>query len=154
MKLLFYMLMIIMVGAQIVLAANGYWDNMTWDHENWYIDVGDISGQIKTDVTGQNTIVIGATVTVVETGQSAISDNSGNYSISDIPIGNYTVKIQKEGFEDLLFTDISLSKDDIINLPIANLTFSDCGMKGDFNDDEIVDLKEAIHALQVVTGTE
>ena len=104
-----------------------------------------LSGKVITSVTGQTMPVIGATVTVIETGQSVVTGNDGTYSLTDIPEGKYTVKIEMNGFSTLRLTDVTT------DIGITEL-FIGCGLKGDINDDGKIGLEEAIKALKVVSG--
>lgn len=115
-------------------------------------NVGSISGKIVTDVTGQLTNIMGATITITETNQSIISDNDGIFSFPEVSTGTYTIKIEKNGFETLILNNIIVVKDTDTSLSVINLSFRNCGLKGDFNDDNRIDLTEAIHALQIVSG--
>ena len=60
---------------------------------------GTINGSVY-DSTGA--LVPGAAVTVTNTGtnqtRSAITDGSGNYVLPLLPVGNYNVRVEKEGF--------------------------------------------------------
>ena len=60
---------------------------------------GTINGSVY-DSTGA--LIPGATVTVTNTGtnqtRSATTDDSGNYVLPFLPVGNYSVRVEKEGF--------------------------------------------------------
>ena len=112
-----------------------------------------ISGTLTTTVTGQSTGVSGATITIVEAGQSATSDSDGSYTIADVPVGTYTVTIEKQGFSTQTLENVSVSEGTKTDLSEKELVLAACdGLKGDINDDGVIDLKEAIHALQVAAG--
>ena len=68
-----------------------------------------------------------------------------------MPEGTYTLKIEKNGFETQLYNNVSVSKNQNNELSTVKLAFKNCGIKGDMNDDGVIDLKEVIHALQVVS---
>ncbi len=53
-----------------------------------YIPCTDVSGTTETG---------GATVTAVETGQSTLSDSTGNYKLNCLPVGTSTIKATKSG---------------------------------------------------------
>jgi len=72
---------------------------------------GGISGKITATVAGQSISVAGAMVTLMEIGRSTTSDADGNYTIADVPVGTYTVKIEKENFEVVLKSNVSVQKD-------------------------------------------
>lgn len=58
---------------------------------------GNISGTVTNADDG--TAIAGATVLVEDTGQSAITDASGDYSIADVPTGDHMVTASADGFE-------------------------------------------------------
>ncbi len=45
--------------------------------------------------------IAGVLVEVVGTAFSAYTNSSGDYSIADIPVGTYTIRFSKEGYEVL-----------------------------------------------------
>lgn len=55
---------------------------------------GAIAGKVT---AGSGRGVAGATVTVVETGQSALTNKVGRYGISDVPAGTYSMTATKDG---------------------------------------------------------
>jgi hypothetical protein len=70
---------------------------------------GTINGSVY-DSTGA--LVPGAAVTVTNTGtnqtRSAITDSSGNYVLPLLPVGNYSVRVEKEGFTPFLQASLTL----------------------------------------------
>ena len=70
---------------------------------------GRIIGNVA-DATGAS--VPGADVTVTndatQASQHAVTDDSGHYQVPLLPIGSYTVTIEKEGFEKQVFTNQAL----------------------------------------------
>ena len=159
MKALAKIILILFILPAASFAGNGYWDSMIWDQDNWYEAVagaGSISGHIESLVTGQISNILGATVTVLETGQSTTTDADGNYTLSDLQVGTYTLKIQKTGFETVVLNDIQVLENQNTSAPLTDMTFAscDCGLKGDINDDGKIGLEEAIWALQIVSGIE
>src|SRR5438128_6828495 len=58
----------------------------------------------------QGAVVAGATVTAknLDTGveRSTVTDDAGNYSIPELPIGRYEVKVQAAGFRAYSITDV------------------------------------------------
>jgi len=73
------------------------------------VPVGSISGNVTTSVAGQTTNVVGASITVIGTGKSTSSDHEGNFTLSDIPVGEYTVKIEMTGFEIISLSNIQIT---------------------------------------------
>lgn len=118
----------------LTFAANGYWDTMIQEQDNWYIPIGKLTGKIITSVTGQTTNIVGATITIAETGQSVKTGIDGAYTLNDIPIGKYTVKIQMNGFNPIQLTDVSISEGGTTNF--TNEMAVGCGLKGDMDDNE------------------
>jgi hypothetical protein len=114
------------------------------------LKTGNILIPISTNVTGENTNVLGATVSLVETGQTATWVGDGNYTFYDVPAGNYTLKIEKEGFETQYVNAVVTEGNN--NLSSIPLTFETCGQPGDIDGNGLIGLEEAINALQVVSG--
>ncbi|CAN5644465.1 hypothetical protein BH10ACI4_BH10ACI4_30410 [soil metagenome] len=73
---------------------------------------GQITGSV-TDASGGS--VPGATIKVInvgtQTARTALSDDSGNFILTNLPIGDYTVEISKEGFRGEKRSGISISAD-------------------------------------------
>jgi hypothetical protein len=59
-------------------------------------DVGAVSGHVTT-ITG-DTLVEGAMITTEPFTNKVFSDSAGNYTLPDMPPGNYTIIATKEGF--------------------------------------------------------
>lgn len=108
-----------------------------------------IFGKITTSVTGQETGIKGATITVTEAGKTGTSDSGGVYLIPDIPVETYTVKIEKTGFNTVTATGVQVTEK---NMTDVSKTMTVGG--GDINGDGKVGLEEAIHALKTASGTE
>ena len=70
---------------------------------------GTINGSVY-DSTGA--LIPGAVVTVTNTGtnqtRSAVTDSSGNYVVPLLPVGNYSVRVEKEGFAPFLQASLTL----------------------------------------------
>jgi len=74
----------------------------------------DVTGSIKgTIVDSQGAVVPGATVTVKSQDKgderTATADNDGNFVISKLTLGKYTLTIEKQGFKKKLMTDLSIN---------------------------------------------
>jgi alpha-tubulin suppressor-like RCC1 family protein len=67
---------------------------------------GQISGKITTNITGGSAIVVGASVSIVETGQHTTTDDNGLYVFDNVPIGAYTIKVSSEYFQEMSISDI------------------------------------------------
>jgi len=137
MKKIFRVILMVLVLPSSAFAANGYWDSMIWGQDNWYVPTGSISGHVETMVTGQVTNIIGSTITVVETGQTATSDADGNYTLNDVPTGIYTIQIDKDNFDPLLLTDIEVQEEQTTTIATGEMIFSGegegfpCDINGD-----------------------
>lgn len=59
-------------------------------------DTGTVKGKVINASTGKN--LGGVLVEIVETGQSATTNNGGKYRIKDVPTGDVTVRASKPGF--------------------------------------------------------
>ena len=111
---------------------------------------GIISGQVTTSATGQRTSIADAVITITETGQTTISDSDGNYKLTNVPIGTYTIKIEKNNFSTILLNDIEVSVSGELQtqIPTQELFV----YSGDISSDGKIGMEEAIHALQVLSG--
>jgi uncharacterized membrane protein len=58
----------------------------------------ELSGMVMDAFSGEG--IPGATVTVEENGSSATTDDFGEFTISDLEAGSYTLKVEAEGYED------------------------------------------------------
>ena len=59
-------------------------------------------GETKTPLSGGNITIIGTTM-------GAATDQEGKFIISNVPVGNYTLKLNYIGYQSILKTDIYLS---------------------------------------------
>lgn len=112
-----------------------------------------IKGQISTLITGQETDILGAVITIAETGQVAVTDSSGNFEIPDVPAGTYSIIIEKPGFTTITLDNVVVQDGEAIepNIgPMAGLTCT----PGDSNGDGILGIEDAIRVLQTVSGQE
>ena len=98
---------------------------------------GSISGTIITPNSSSTTTgLAGVTVNLVGTGYSAVTDASGQYVISDVPEGNYTIKFTKALYAPIE-SNISISSS-------LNTTFdSTVYLWGDVNGDSYVNVDDA-----------
>ena len=77
------------------LAGNAFQTSWTFSTP----EVGDISGVLK-DMEGQ--VLANANLTL-SNGMTAVSDANGSFSFSNVPIGNYTLTVELEGYEPTTF---------------------------------------------------
>lgn len=71
-----------------------------------YAQVGSLSGQVTDAVTGEE--LIGATVLIVEIERGAPTNLSGVYTVNDIPVGTYQMRVSYVGYRSLN-TEINIS---------------------------------------------
>jgi len=116
--------------------------------------VGNISGRVTTSVTGQLTSIFGATVTIVETGQSTTSDDNGDYIFSNVLVGTYTIRVEKDGFETIPSVNVQVQSGQTTSIPGGEMTFALEGEEFpcDVNEDGKIGLEEAIYVLQIMAG--
>src|SRR5436309_5350672 len=81
---------------------------------------GSIVGNVK-DATGE--VVPRATVTITNKGtnltRDAITDESGAYSLTDLPTGTYTLKISQPGFKTFEQTEVVVSLNTVSRVDIT-----------------------------------
>src|ERR1044072_7150953 len=73
---------------------------------------GRISGTV---VDSSGAVVPGATVTVINNAnnatRNAVTDDSGFYTVTNLPVGTYTVMVERQGFKKSNQTDNVLTAD-------------------------------------------
>ena len=90
---------------------------------------GTVWGQVTASITGtvkdtSGAVVPGATITVrqTETGltRTAETDASGNYTVPSLPVGQYEVSVEKEGFKRQVRSGITLvvAQQAVLNLSL------------------------------------
>ena len=84
------MILSILFNASIAMATSN-WDTMIWDQDNWYKGQSQISGQVVTYVTGQETGILNASISIMELNKSVQSDSNGDFIFMDVPDGTYTI---------------------------------------------------------------
>ena len=81
---------------------------------------GSVVGDVK-DATGAS--VPGATVVVTNknTGlvRQAVSDNTGHYNMSDVPAGDYSLKVSLQGFKSVEQTDVPVRINNITRIDVS-----------------------------------
>lgn len=79
---------------------------------------GTISGKI-TDQTSGNAIS-GASISTQPTTTNATSDNSGNYTISDVEAGSYTLTVTKNGYvSNTSNVNVTAGQNTVVNIALA-----------------------------------
>ena len=117
-------------------------------------EVGTIQGtvytSITTSLTGSHMGIVGATVTINETGQTTVTDTQGNYLFTEIPSGIYTLIIEKENFNPAQVSDITVQGGIATNVTGTDMTTD--ALLVDVNGDGRLGLADAIHILRIISG--
>ena len=147
----------------IMLNADAERDGSTADGELNFIfstieglstlpEMGRISGQVFTGITGNRASISGAVAQLLEnrTTVEAVTytDEGGNYEFQNVVPGQYSIRIQMDNFKSTMI-------EDIIAVKSQQTIVSDCEMKlllHDVNFDGQVGLEEAIQVLKIMTG--
>lgn len=68
---------------------------------------GIVTGRVSEDISGLP--VVGASVALLGTQRGAISDTLGNFTLTEVPVGSYSVSISSVGYESAVVSDIVVS---------------------------------------------
>jgi len=79
-----------------------------------------------------------AQVLLVETGQRVQTNDSGNYSLSEVPAGRYTVVVAKEGYVRQVRTEVAIVGGQLTDLNLA--------LSGDYTDMEEFVVQDIVSA--------
>ena len=82
-----------------------------------YSQSSGFSGMVIEDKTGQP--LPGATITILESNKSRVSDANGAFSFSNIEPGTYKIKVSALSFIDKEISEVVIVKDEIYNLTIS-----------------------------------
>ncbi len=91
--------LLLVIALLVCLASGTVWSAVT----------GRISGVIVNSETGQP--IPGATVSVVGTSLGGITDVNGKYTVLNVPVDNYTLRISSVGYRTLEVSNVSVSAD-------------------------------------------
>lgn len=86
-------------------------------------------GQVLETITGYP--IAGALVEVVEAGLSGYTDASGNYEITDIPVGTYTIRASHPDYETLQMSMELVSGENSLGIALKRLTATLSGIVTD-----------------------
>jgi len=114
-------------------------------------EVFTVSGNVTGSIAGHDDLAIrNATVNLSGTSLSTATDNNGDFVLSDVPDGIYSLHISAPGLEPVTI-QITVNGDDlpITNIPTMTVRI---GTGCDVNGDGKIGLAEAINALRNVTG--
>lgn len=113
---------------------------------------GSIFGTVTTTITGYTAHISGATISLMDTDYIAQSDESGNYTFTNVPVGNYTLVVTSPYFQSTkTFVDVLSGSDVTASMDMTALQQIDIETiikKYDPSGDGKVGLEEAIHALK------
>ena len=82
-----------------------------------YSQSSGFSGMVIEDKTGQP--LPGATITILESNKSKVSDANGTFSFSNVEPGTYKIKVSALSFIDKEISEVVIVKDEIYNLTIS-----------------------------------
>lgn len=71
---------------------------------------GSIKGEVVSQITRDP--VVGAFIMVNGTSYGSITDTSGNFTITDIPVGGYNISVTSDGYHSRVKTDIMVRSED------------------------------------------
>ncbi|WP_455392987.1 carboxypeptidase-like regulatory domain-containing protein [[Eubacterium] cellulosolvens] len=90
-----------LIGSMFMIGGSAFIGNMDEGMEFWGAgDTGDLSGQI-TYLNG--TPAENVTISIVGEDLSTQTDNEGNYVIYNVPTGNQEIKVEKEGYNTIIY---------------------------------------------------
>lgn len=115
-------------------------------------NTGSISGRAAINIAGHSDLsVANATVTLLGTSYSATTDNNGDFTLSDIPFGNYSMVVTAPNLNPLS-QEVSLSTQNLqVSIPLMTVSQTEC-LKGDANGNNRLELDDVIYILQILSG--
>ncbi|MBI4595455.1 MAG: carboxypeptidase regulatory-like domain-containing protein [Candidatus Tectomicrobia bacterium] len=113
---------------------------------------GSISGRVTVNFAGHNDLsVANASVYLQGTSYLTTTDSNGNFTLSNIPFGNYNLLITAPDLNSL--TEAITLSEHSLQVAIPQMTLPQAGgIKCDVNDNGHLDLPDAIYILQVLSG--
>jgi len=91
----------------------------------------------------------GTLMRIIETGQTAYSNDSGRYSVSNLKEGTYNLKFSHPGMKDFFASNVEITAGDttIVNATLDEL----CDyVPGDLNNDGVANLGDVEYGLDVL----
>jgi len=109
---------------------------------------GSLSGQLFAADGSDKKALVNATVTIIETGHKAVSNEEGIFSIINVPIGTYAMVVKIENKPVLTIDPVHIEENNNTQLPALtiNMEKNPC----DVNQDGIIGLKDLIHWFKVL----
>jgi len=113
-------------------------------------NIGNISGRVSVNFAGYGDLgVTNATVSLQGTSYTASPDANGNFTLLNIPFGNYSLVVTAPNM-DTVRQDVSLT---VSSLPVTIPPMVVSALlKGDANGDNRLNLADVIYLLQILTG--
>ena len=113
--------------------------------------MGNISGRISVNFAGYGDLgVKNASVSLQGTSYSASPDANGNFSLLNIPFGNYSLVVTAPGM-DTVRQAVSLTGSSLpVTIPPMVVSALSC-VSGDANDDKRLNMADVIYLLQILT---
>ena len=104
---------------------------------------GDLFGQVHIDFSDTK-------VMILETGQTTYADKDGNYILTNIPVGKYTLLIEKDNYVSLTLRHVYIENGELQIIPNYKLISDSI----DSDNNNKINIIDAIHALKIVSGIE
>ena len=108
-----------------------------------------LGGIVGTVTDASSSAIQGVAVKVVQSGtsltRSAVTNASGGYALQDLPIGNYTLTLSRDGFETANYPNIVIQADRTVTLP-AQLKV------GGVNESVTVDATPLLNSVDLTNG--
>jgi fibronectin type 3 domain-containing protein len=118
-------------------------------------NIGNISGRVSVNFAGNSSLgVANASVSLQGTGYSTTPDADGNFTLLNVPFGNYQLVITAPDM-DPVTQNVSLSTGSLnVTLPKMVVSSSTCPpvIPGDANGDGLANLEDVIYLLQMFSG--
>jgi len=91
-----------------------------WSSFAWAQKTGVLKGQVTDDETGET--LIGGTVTIIGTYKGANTDLDGNYIITDIKPGEYSIRFTYAGYNEKIYNAIKITDKEpvVLNVKMSN----------------------------------
>ncbi len=119
-------------------------------------NIGSLYGRITADLAGHPDLgVADATVRLKGTTYTTQTDANGNFTLHDIPYGNYELLVTADNLETRT-VGVSLNSP-AVQVAVPGLAVAACPtcpacVRGDANDDRRVGLEDVVYDLQVISG--
>jgi cellulose 1,4-beta-cellobiosidase len=138
-----------------VQADNGAWSAYSTPVSTtpqWPADTGNISGRISVSVAGYDSLgVRNAVVSLDGTGFSTSTDNDGNFTLVNVPFGDYQLVVSAAGMDNLT-QNVEFNGQNVqVAVPPLDVSCLGC-IQGDANGDDRVGIEDAIYILQTTSG--